>query len=108
MCEVFCVLCFQIDVISDLPVGDNVQNQPFYFPTEYYADLPVLTAQKIESLTEYLKYLLFGTGEIRTGSKHEKRSRNFSKVVERVYSEDLNLDTEGNTGSSRLIRFWII
>ncbi len=53
----------QIDVVADLPVGDNLQDHLFFFAFSYTLKEPVaITGEKLGSLTEFAKYMLLGQG----------------------------------------------
>ena len=54
----------QIDVIADLPVGQNLQNHYFAREPAYVLDKPVtFTEKEAMSLKTLLEYKLFGTGK---------------------------------------------
>lgn len=54
---------FQIPVLADLPVGDNLQDHLMMYPYFYEIQEPLAcTGDQAESLSELLKYLIFRKG----------------------------------------------
>ena len=59
------IYIIQIEVVADLPVGDNLQDHVMVYPFDYEVDKPVaVTGQRADSFAEIAKYRLFGDGKI--------------------------------------------
>ena len=55
----------KIEVVADLPVGDNLQDHIILIPFTYSLNQSIaLTVEKSESLIELAKYLTTGNGKV--------------------------------------------
>ena len=67
---------FQIELVEDLPVGDNLQDHLMIYPFDYLLDKPLaITGQRAESFSEFMKYTLFGEGSYKNIFKKNTTER---------------------------------